>query len=356
MLHFEQFNGTSEEWDATLETFPDREVFQTSAWIRFLAESQNAKPVMLVLLDGADIAGYFVGMMVRKAGCRILGSPFVGWTTEHMGIRLLPTVSKQAAVAALADYAFNRLQCIHLEMTDRNLYPDDVAGLGFQHAVSRTSMIDLTADEKRLYSEMSSKSCRYCIRKAEKCGVVIEEAHDEAFAREYYAQLRDVFAKQDLVPTYGLDRVQSLIRHLLPTGNLLLLRAREPTGRCIASSIFVGMNDCSYFWGNASWRADQHFCPNEPLQWYAIRYWKRRGMRYHNLGGGGLYKRKYGGYPFEYYCLSKSKYAWIGLARDCAYRAFKLKQRFLGWWRGDEYSTKSSPSTSRTENQESDNG
>ena len=334
MLHFQQFDGTMSEWDAILETFPDREIFQTSAWIQFLAESQNGKPVLLVLMDGEQMAGYFAGLIVRKAGCKILGSPFVGWTTEHMGIRLLPGVSKRDAVAALADYAFTRLGCIHVEMTDLNIAPDDVAGLGFQHAASRTTVIDLTADEDRIYSEMSSKSCRYCIRKAEKLGVVLEEARDEAFADDYFAQLRDVFAKQDLVPTYGKERVRSLIRHLLPTGNLLLLRAREPSGRCIATSIFLGMHEYAYFWGNASWRADQQFCPNEALQWYAIRYWKRRGMRYHDLGGGGLYKRKYGGHPVDHYRLVKSKYAWIAFARDCAFRAFKVRQRVFGWWRG----------------------
>jgi hypothetical protein len=334
MLHFEQFDGTIDEWDAVLETFPDREIFQTSAWIRFLAESQNAKPVILVLRNDAETVGYFVGLLVQKAGCRILGSPFVGWTTEHMGIRLAPGVSKQEAVQALVDYAFKQLQCIHLELTDLNISPADVAALGFEHAVSHTTVIDLTADEDAIYSEMSSKSCRYCIRKAEKLGVVIEEAHDEAFADEYYAQLLDVFSKQDLVPTYGVERVKSLIRHLLPSGNLLLLRAREPGGRCIATSIFMGMHDYSYFWGNASWRADQHFCPNEPLQWYAIRYWKRRGVRFHDLGGGGLYKRKYGGNAVDHYRLWKSKYAWIALARSCALQAFKFKQRVLGWWGG----------------------
>jgi hypothetical protein len=355
MLHFEPFDGAVDQWDAILETFADREVFQTSAWLRFLAESQNAQPVTLALFDGAQVAGYFAGMVVRKGGCRILGSPFIGWTTEHMGIRLLPNVSKKAAVEALTRYAFGQLRCMHLELTDRSISPDDIAGLGFQHAVSQTTMIDLTADEDRIYSDMSSKSCRYCIRKAEKLGVSIEEAHDEAFADEYYAQLLDVFAKQDLVPTYSVGRVRSLIRHLLPTGNLLLLRARDPAGRCIGTSVFVGMNDCSYFWGNASWRADQHFCPNEPLQWYAIRYWKRRGMRSHNLGGRGGYKRKYGGQPVDYYRLSKSKYPWIALARDVAFRAFKLKQRVLGWWQGDGYSAKSSPTASRMENKEAEN-
>jgi hypothetical protein len=354
MLHFEPFDGTTDQWDAIIEAFADHGVFQTSAWLRFLAESQNAQPVTLTLLDGAQVAGYFAGMIVTKGGCRILGSPFIGWTTEHMGIRLLPSVSKRAAVEALTRYAFGHLRCMHLEMTDRSISPDDIAGLGFQHAVFRTAVIDLTADEDRIYSDMSSKSCRYCIRKAEKLGVIIEEARDEAFADEYYAQLLDVFAKQDLVPTYGPDRVRSLVRHLLPTGNLLLLRARDPAGRCIGTSIFLGMNDCSYFWGNASWRADQRFCPNEPLQWYAIRYWKRRGMRAHNLGGGGDYKRKYGGQPTDYYRLWKSKYPWIALARDCAFRAFKLKLRVLGWWRGERHSNKSSPLVTRTENQEAD--
>jgi hypothetical protein len=334
MLHFEPFDGTMSEWNEILETFPDREIFQTSAWIQFLAESQNAKPVMLVLMNGPAVAGYFAGLIVRRAGCRILGSPFVGWTTEHMGIRLLPAVSKREAVAALTDYAYRRLGCVHVELTDLNISPDDVAGLGFQHTVSHTTVIDLTADEDRIYSGMSSKSCRYCIRKAEKLGVRIEEAGDEAFADDYYAQLCDVFAKQDLVPTYGIDRVRSLVRHLLPTGSLLLLRAREPAGRCIATSIFLGMHDYSYFWGNASWRADQHFCPNEMLQWYAMRYWKRRGVRYHDLGGGGLYKRKYGGHPVDHYRLWRSKYAWISWARVCAFQAFKARQRVLGWWRG----------------------
>jgi len=96
------------------------------------------------------------------------------------------------------------------------------------------------------------QSCRYCIRKAAKLGLIIEEARDEHFADEYYRQLCDVFAKQSLVPTYNKERIQALIRHLLPTGNLLLLRAREPNGRCIATSIFMGMHEFAYFWGNAS--------------------------------------------------------------------------------------------------------
>jgi hypothetical protein len=211
-----------------------------------------------------------------------------------------------------------------------NIPLGDVAGLGFQRRAQHTYLIDLSQEEQVLYSRMSSTACRYRIRKADRMGLVIEEASDEAFADDYYDQWCEVWAKQSLVPTYSRERVRLLIRHLLPTGNLLLLRAREPQGRCIATSIFVGMQQFAYFWGNASWRRDQHFCPNETLQWHAIRYWKRKGVRYYDLDGG-VYKRKYGGDTVESDHLWKSKHCWIGWARTAARLAQRCRQRIAGW-------------------------
>ena len=330
-LYCEHFDGTLDDWGKVLAGFPDREIFQTPAWIRFVAETQGARPVILAIKEGAKTVGYFAGLIVPKAGLNILGSPFTGWTTRRMGIRLLPDVSKRAAVEAVTDYAFHHLKCVHLEIDDLNISRDDVAGLGFHHAVWYDYIVDLTLDTDVIYSRMSSKSCRYCIRRAEKLGVIIEEASDEAFADDYHMQLCDVFAKQSLVPTYDKERVQTLIRHLLPTGNLLLLRAREPQGRCIATSIFLGMNLFAYFWGNASWRQDQRFCPNEALQWYAMQYWKQRGMRYYVLGSG-IYKRKYGGEPVESDHLWRSKYCWISWARRAAQFGYRAGQHVAGLW------------------------
>src|SRR3954470_16607508 len=88
---------------------------------------------------------------------------------------------------------------------------------------------DLTKSEDELFKGMDS-ACRRCIRKAEKSGVTIEEARDVEFADEYYAQLKDVFAKQGKVPTYSVERVRTLIKHMLPTGRLLAVRARDPEG------------------------------------------------------------------------------------------------------------------------------
>jgi hypothetical protein len=329
-LHFEPFEGALEQWGETLNAFPDREIFQTPAWMRFLAESQGATPVIATLKRGKETLGYFAGLSVRKFGFKILGSPFIGWTTERMGLRLMPGVSRRPALKALLDYAFHDLGCAHLEFADANYVRDDVVGLGFQTLVSQGSAIDLTLGEDEIYHNFRPKSCRYSIRKAVKEGVVIEEATDDAFADDYFEQLRDVFAKQSLVPTYHKDRVQCLMRHLMPTGNLLLLRAREPGGRCIATGIFPGMHDRAYFWGGASWRSDQHFCPNELIQWHAIRYWKARGAKIYDFCGGGDYKRKYGGQEMKRLLFRKSKHHYIAWARSMAACGFRLYQKYTG--------------------------
>ena len=73
---------------------------------------------------------------------------------------------------------------------------------------------DLTKSEEKLFNGMDS-ACRRCVRKAEKSGVAIEEAHDPAFANEYYEQLKDVFSKQGLVPTYDLERLRLLVKHMV---------------------------------------------------------------------------------------------------------------------------------------------
>src|SRR5947209_7170137 len=123
-----------------------------------------------------------------------------------------------------------------------------------------------------------TSACRRNIRKAERNGVIVEEADGPDFADDYHAQLRDVFAKQGLVPTYGVDRVRALVTCVHPAGRVLLLRARNPAGRCIATGIFPAFNDTMFFWGGASWRAYQIERPNEVIQWYAMRYWKARGI------------------------------------------------------------------------------
>jgi hypothetical protein len=317
-----------------LDQFADRTVFQTEAWVRFVSESQKATPVLAELRDDGAVVGYFTGLTFTKFGVKVLGSSFPGWTTPYMGFNLIDGVSRSAALKALEIAAWDTLKCLHMEVSDPYFTPQDGQDLGFTCDAYTSYRTDLTKSEDEIFNRMDS-ACRRCVRKAEKSGVTIEEAHDPGFADDYYEQLKDVFAKQGLVPTYKIDRVRSLIKHLEPTGSLLLVRARDPKGNCIATGIFPGFNQIAEFWGNASFRSSQILRPNEFIQWYVMRYWKRRGVAIYDWGGGGTYKEKYGCLPHSVPWFTKSRYQLVSKLRDEAKKMFERKQRFLGWVRAE---------------------
>jgi hypothetical protein len=328
MLHFRQLEPHEIPW-TMLDALHDRVVFQTREWLAFIAESQKATPVGAEIRDGHTVAGYFSGLVVRKFGLRILGSSFPGWTTPYIGFNLLPGAARSEMLAPLTAWAFRELRCLHVEVSDCGFLPGDGDAAHLSRTAYETYQSDLTRSEDDLFKGMES-ACRRCVRKAEKSGVVVEEAHDLAFADEYYAQLEEVFAKQGKVPTYPVERVRLLLKHLLPTGRLLAVRARDPEGRCIATSLYPGMNGTAFFWGNASWRSGQQWRPNEYLHWYALRYWKARGVRRFDWGGGGTYKEKYGVDPYVVPWFYKSKYPLLATIRNEARAMFYRSQRLMG--------------------------
>jgi hypothetical protein len=312
-----------------LDSFEDRTVFQTREWVGFVAETQKAKPVIVELSENGRVFGYFTGLTFTRFGVKILGSSFPGWSTPYMGFNLVPGASRASALQAIERLAWDNLKCLHMEVSDPYFSQAEGQELGFGLEFYSSYRTDLTRPETELFNSMDS-ACRRCVRKAEKSGVVIEEAHDNEFASEYYQQLKDVFAKQGLVPSYSLQRVKALVKHMEPTGRVLLLRARDPEGKCIASGIFPGFNQIAEFWGNASFRSSQILRPNELIQWYVMRYWKQRGVRIYDWGGEGKYKEKYGCVPHRVPWFTKSRYRLLSRLRGEARKAFVAKQKFMG--------------------------
>jgi hypothetical protein len=331
-LQFQPLDANDVPW-RTLDAFEDRVIFQTREWLDFIAESQGGTPIVAEIRDGSTVAGYFSGVVIRKLGARILGSSFPGWTTPYIGFNVRPEYSRSRFLQPLTEWAFRELRCVHVEVSDLGFSTNDSQPAGFARAAYESYKSDLTRSEDELLGAMEG-ACRRCIRKAAKSGVVVEEAQDLEFADEYYEQLRDVFAKQGKTPTYSVERVRILLKRLLPTGRLLAVRARNAEGRCIATGIYPGMNHVAFFWGNASWRTEQHLRPNEYLHWYALRYWKQRGVTLFDWGGGGTYKEKYGVQPHVVPWLYKSKYPLITTIRDEARALFYRTQTLVGRLRG----------------------
>jgi hypothetical protein len=57
---------------------------------------------------------------------------------------------------------------------------------------------------------------------------------------------------------------------------------------------------------------------------------KQKGLRSYDMGGGGEYKRKYGGSEIEVPWFRKSKYSWLRYMRELAEHSHKFRREWLG--------------------------
>jgi len=315
-----------------LDALPDRTIFQTREWLDFLVTSQGAEPVVAQVRSDGRSVGWFTGALVRHAGIRFLGSPLRGWTTSYMGFNLEDRSLSVPAMEALRRFAFRDLGCIHLELMDRGIESDPgIRGFRAGRLSGYELRIDVSDDE--LMGGMK-KNGRRDVRRALRNGITVEEVDpvaDPGFAAEYYDQVRESFAKRSLVPTYPLERVESMIRHLHPAGRLLLLRSRDPEGAPAATGIFPGLPGAgAVFWMGASHRDKQALLPNEALMWTALRTWRDRGAVTFDFGGGGQYKQKYGGTPVSVPWFRCSRFGVLEHGRTGVQKAVRLAQRRAG--------------------------
>lgn len=283
-------------------------VFQTQEWLTFIADIHHAEPVIIEISSSGQLQGYFTGLIINKFGIKILGSPFRGWVTYFMGFILSKNAEKHEILKCFPHYVFDELDCIYMEIIDPNLSEADWCGLGYTAEDLYYYGVDLSKAEEELLAGMDS-SGRNCIRKSIKSGVVIEEAYDDTFAVDYYKQYEEVLTRHSLTPAYSLEVVQKLIDYIYPTGNLLLLRARDSEGSCIATAIFISLNETAIFWGAASCRQYQSLRPNEPLAWYGMKKMKERGAQIMHFGGKcANYKEKLGATHQPLFRIMKTKY------------------------------------------------
>jgi hypothetical protein len=307
MISFKRLDIKDMPWDK-LSAFSDSNIFHTLPWLNFMANVQRAEPVVAAVESAGEIQGYFTGLIIYKYGLRILGSPFRGWSTYFMGFNLMPGVSYHEVLKAFPKFAFEELKCHYIEITDVNLKEDELKGLSYRVSKIRMFALDLTKSEKELFANMENRSCRQHIHKAIKNGVEIEETTDPGFADEYYAQYKELMAKKSLAPFYGLNLVKQMIEQLQPTGNLFLLRARNPEGVNMATEILLVYNKVAVGWGTASWQQYRVLHSNELIYWYAMKKAKAMGAEVLHLGPEvRRFKEKFGAHEIQVFRLMKAR-------------------------------------------------
>ena len=282
--------------ETEFNNFSDKLIFQTKEWIDFILNTQNVSPVVVRITEDGAFVGYFTGFIFSKFGIRIVGSPFKGWTTSYMGFNVKDdsNTSRESLVLPLWEWLKKEYKCAYCEIVDRYISREQADKCGFYYQVSETLMLDLTGtEEELLYSY--TKHCRKHIRMFERAPVTIESvAPTEAFAQEFYRQLKEVFAYQGLQPPYDLKRIQALFAALDGKQDLLCTRVIEnETNKWISSTIGFGYNKHCYTWAATSLRENCNHMQSEGQRWFAIKHWKSRGYVDLDMVGVRGYKLKF---------------------------------------------------------------
>lgn len=323
-LNLNEFSPTN------IDNLFDRSIFQSLPWLIYLEQNKSATIILAEIKEDNNTVGYLTGLIVNLFGFRIFGSPFRGWLTNSMGFNIISGCQRQEILKVLPEFVFNKLNCHYLEIIDPEITKKDFELLPYIVEEINQFLIDLTTDENNLLSHMDAKSCRWSIRKAEKSGVTIEEAKIDGFVDDHYAQLIDVFSKQKLIPPNKKSQFVSLINTVFSSSNLLLLQARNSDGLCIASGIFPGFNETAFYLSGASLSSFQYLRPNELMIWYAIKYWKNRGIKSFNMGSGWPeFKIKFGSKKINIYRLSLAKYKFLSFWGYIALNLFLSIRKIL---------------------------
>ena len=268
-------------------------VFTTCAWLRFLMKNQGVEPVVLSLCRDGKEDAVFVGGVIKKAGIRILGSPFEGWLTPDMGFIRINQLDVEQALYVVRNYAFHTLKCWFVQITDKEIPLQEVSGK-FHFQVSKLLYLDNSRSEDEVL-EGFTKNGRRDVRAFERKGTHIRKVpFDRDFADLYYAQLIDVFAKQGLKPFYPIEKVYDLVDAFADEPDrVLALEACLEDGTCIATVFSFGYRKWGYYMGAASFREHQKYLPNEGLFWAFVRHWNENQVPDLDLVGYRQYKMKY---------------------------------------------------------------
>lgn len=314
--------------------FPNKPLFTTMEWLEFLEEDSKGELFFLRITDNDSLVGYFTGMVVNKFGIKIAGSPFSGWSTVYMGFDVYDGINKLDLIPCVQEYLFKHKKVVLIEIVDREISVKDAQEAGYNADIADTLELDIDKTDDELFKVFKT-DCRNFIRQFERRGAVYERvAPSDEFAEEYYEQLKDVFAKQGLVPTYSVDKVKRLLHHLSDGETVLCQHVLDPdTKESIATSIFLAYNKTFYFWGGASYRSGQHYRPNEYMLWRAITYWRDNGYKTFDMVGVRDYKRKFGSHEVQYAHIMIAKYPALIKIRNFAkflfFKMLELKGKIL---------------------------
>lgn len=171
-------------------------------------------------------------------------------------------------------------------------------------------ILDLEPDEAKLLADMR-KTTRYCIRKAEKDGVVVRASTSPSDLELFWQLYKDTADRQQFTPFSK----SYLVRELAVFGvqDMVRIFLAEYKSQPIAAAMIIYTPHEAFYHQGASASLANKLNAAYLLQWEAIKLAKQRGCRKYNFwgispvnqpnhpwAGLSLFKQGFGGAPYPY--------------------------------------------------------
>ncbi len=140
------------------------------------------------------------------------------------------------------------------------------------------------ADE---HFKIIKKGHRYCVKKAEKDGVTVEEDYSDTAIEEYHKMLTETYKASDYNPL-PKEFYTKIIQGLHAKNKIKLLFAKYQ-GKTIGVSAFPYSGKTIYYWTGASIKGElAKLYPNNVIQWHLIKWAYENGFEKYDMLGAGI--------------------------------------------------------------------
>jgi len=313
---FEKINPTTEDW-RRIEGAYDSTCYQTEKWYVYLKRI-GITPFIVSVQEENECIGYFLGEKMWY-GIPMITAPIEGIGTYTQGLNMLRETSEEERIKiykSLAQWIFAKHYALTFQVDDWQLRRDTqewmpneafhhevIDKLGVTYEVRPTLHVAVNKPEGELWEGLSYKSCKYCVNKANKLGLVVREIEKfediPAFCRVHYNQLMEVCKHKGMrpKPAQSEKRMRAVCESLWPERVMMLeCVGKDENGeeQVMSTGIYcIDKGQCSY-WTGASYQRYQKKCPNELMVWEAMKRLSERGAGDLNFGGIATYKLKFG--------------------------------------------------------------
>lgn len=272
-------------------------IYTTHFWLNYLMVETKGKPVIIkISFNGCSC--YFIGVIFKKFGFKLCGSPFEGWSTPYMGfldINIFNEETRATIIKTTFLYLFKIKKCFYVQICDWNIDVAFAKKYSFKYEMHETYFLNISPSEDELFSSFKTcvrTNCRAFLRRGAR---LVDEEPSVKFCNDYYEQLLNVFERQKLKCFYSKGKLNRLFNSFSRNlDNIYCENVYAPgENKSIATGIFFGYKKRCYFFGAASYSNYYKYKPNDYVIWNAIKKWKNYGCTEFDMLGVRDYKEKF---------------------------------------------------------------